>query len=349
MAQNRGLLVGQRQRLLFSLDALPLVVTEQRPIGCLLSRGHHIIQMRRRVATRTPLALSIDPEDDADSVSSRSKSSKAQRQQSWCGRNFYSYFAGAAVLGIWLYLMVWIFNSQVKADDQMIAALQDGLETRDDAIMNLEDVNSNGGDGGAADEDPEVVRADVESKIARIVEEVPTCRDKEPLLRIILSASDRKFHKRAEKICEMLPTQHEIHAMYGPKPVVYGLETCQAYRDMLRLKNGTLLEPRPRIAGLYHTGTNAVARTFETNWKEVAKFTMWSPYEVPVRCRCLVLNLVAPSWSSRLFFFFCSGESIFRSQSIGWSIGTPAAMWRTRHSCFPLCLFAIPSFGCSQW
>lgn len=121
--------------------------------------------------------------------------------------------------------------------------------------------------------------------MANYSENNPDCKGKELYLKILLAAKDSKHRKHAHLLCSQLPTQEEVIARYGPRPVIVGMETCQAYRDLLRPENnnGTQLEPLPRVAGLYHTGTNALARYLSYNVKYL-KRVHWAfdPYDVPV-------------------------------------------------------------------
>ena len=112
-----------------------------------------------------------------------------------------------------------------------------------------------------------------------------------------------------ESICQQLPTKEQVVARYGPQPVIVGMETCPVYRALIRgssashwikPKNGnyTTIEnnssinqndytPMPRVAGLYHTGTNALARSLQHNIQKLkTKDRLYSPYDVPVRVKC---------------------------------------------------------------
>lgn len=70
-----------------------------------------------------------------------------------------------------------------------------------------------------------------------------------------------------EVFCENLPTRQVIEKLYGKEPVVVGLDTCERYRSIVAkaVQNGTIFGPLPRVAGLYNTGTNALAKNFELN------------------------------------------------------------------------------------
>jgi hypothetical protein len=61
--------------------------------------------------------------------------------------------------------------------------------------------------------------------------------------------------------CTGLPSWNQITRLYGKEPIIVGLERCEAYRQSVAQ------QAVPRIAGLYNTGTNALAKLFELNWK----------------------------------------------------------------------------------
>ena len=86
----------------------------------------------------------------------------------------------------------------------------------------------------------------------------PECQGKERLLAILHSAGK---HELTVADCDMLPTWQQVIDLYGDKPIIYGLDTCQTYRDKL---NGR--DPDPRVAGLFNTGTNALAESFQLNF-----------------------------------------------------------------------------------
>ena len=106
------------------------------------------------------------------------------------------------------------------------------------------------------------------------------CFGKEQLVAMIRTASRQAEDQASkvritEKLCQDLPTWNEVTRLYGEEPVILGLDTCQQYRDMLSKDN---IEPKPRVAGLFNTGTNAMARSLRMNLKFLS-FRV--PYEVP--------------------------------------------------------------------
>ena len=63
-----------------------------------------------------------------------------------------------------------------------------------------------------------------------------------------------------EVLAEQLPTWDDIVSMYGEKPVIHGLDTCQTYRDTVKPEN-RMLGP----AGMFNTGTNLLFELMKVN------------------------------------------------------------------------------------
>lgn len=59
-----------------------------------------------------------------------------------------------------------------------------------------------------------------------------------------------------------LPTWDDIRALVGDHPVIYGLETCQAFRDSI-----PAVERNLGSAGMFNTGTNLVTQLLKQNCK----------------------------------------------------------------------------------
>jgi hypothetical protein len=63
-----------------------------------------------------------------------------------------------------------------------------------------------------------------------------------------------------EELAAILPTWEDIVSMYGDRPIVSGLETCEAYRENVR--------PEDRMtgpAGMFNTGTNLLFELLKVN------------------------------------------------------------------------------------
>ena len=63
-----------------------------------------------------------------------------------------------------------------------------------------------------------------------------------------------------EELAEQLPTWDDIVSMYGDKPIIHGLETCQTYRDTVKPED-RMLGP----AGMFNTGTNLLFELMKVN------------------------------------------------------------------------------------
>jgi len=112
------------------------------------------------------------------------------------------------------------------------------------------------------------------------------CKGKERLLDIILSSTGTELgsqQTRGRNVCHVLPTWEQVTSIYGDRPIVYGLETCGAYRRILSSSEnaGREIPPMPRVAGLYHSGTNSLVRLFENNFGMIKYRSKWC-----VRCGC---------------------------------------------------------------
>jgi len=107
------------------------------------------------------------------------------------------------------------------------------------------------------------------------------CFDKEPLLAMLRAASEQSDKwakiKMTQDLCQELPTYSEVTRLYGKEPVIIGLDTCHHYRELLAEQNNNT-HPMPRIAGLFNTGTNAMARSLRMNLEFI---DYKQPYEVP--------------------------------------------------------------------
>ena len=115
--------------------------------------------------------------------------------------------------------------------------------------------------------------------IQTLVETYPQCRGKERLLSILVRASERPASEVLyDQSCDNLPKWSQVVSLYGDQPVIVGLDTCERYRSHLQAqRDGTLSIPpayqnkttppyrQPRVAGLFNTGTNALAQTFMLN------------------------------------------------------------------------------------
>ena len=79
----------------------------------------------------------------------------------------------------------------------------------------------------------------------------------DPHILNILHAADVEID---EELAAVLPTWEDIVGMYGDRPIISGLETCEAYREQVK--------PEDRMtgpAGMFNTGTNLLFELLKTN------------------------------------------------------------------------------------
>lgn len=70
---------------------------------------------------------------------------------------------------------------------------------------------------------------------------------------------------------ESIPSRDEVTYLYGEEPVLLGLERCAEYRAARDARNISVQDQHLggiRIAGMYNTGTNAIAQTLLKNLEE---------------------------------------------------------------------------------
>lgn len=147
--------------------------------------------------------------------------------------------------------------------------------------------------------DDTVRNATVLQQVANDVQRLPNCRGKERFLEILHTATQR-IRVRGD-ICDKLPLPEDVEALYGPDPVVYGMETCSQFRATVQKlqqlsgnNSSTIMAPTVRVAGLYNTGTNALVQSLHRNlqqehgvWnvhvqaKADKKQNWWELYNVP--------------------------------------------------------------------
>ncbi|GAX28722.1 hypothetical protein FisN_25Lh228 [Fistulifera solaris] len=123
----------------------------------------------------------------------------------------------------------------------------------------------------------DVIRGDdIQKAVARDIARFRRkCSDKKWALEI-LHSSDGIFQINS-KICQNLPTQSEVSHLYGADPVVYGMETCEQFRKNVEQARDTLgrrAVPTVRVAGLFNTGTNAMAISLARNLQQ--NYELWN-------------------------------------------------------------------------
>lgn len=80
---------------------------------------------------------------------------------------------------------------------------------------------------------------------------------REPLITMLQEAGIKDFD--AETVAK-LPTTSQIEKLYGKGPVVYGLDTCKAFRDMIPASEASVAS-----AGIFNSGTNTLAMYMNAN------------------------------------------------------------------------------------
>lgn len=93
------------------------------------------------------------------------------------------------------------------------------------------------------------------------------CPGKESLIQILAHAG--KTDTEITNLCNSLPMWSEVADLYGDKPVLFGLDTCEAFRKNLKERK----IPTPglggiKVAGMFNSGTNALALTLMKNLDE---------------------------------------------------------------------------------
>lgn len=84
-----------------------------------------------------------------------------------------------------------------------------------------------------------------------------------------------------EELAEQLPTWNDIVSMYGDKPIIHGLETCEAYRDTVKPEK-RMLGP----AGMFNTGTNLLFELMKVNCDiKEARYAPSVDPSLPIRYR----------------------------------------------------------------
>lgn len=101
------------------------------------------------------------------------------------------------------------------------------------------------------------------------------CQGKERFLALMYSAipdEEISINQTAEK-CSTFPIWSETVELYGDRPIVIGMETCHAYRNVLKGRR-----PLIRWAGLQNSGTNALKRALTKNLPDVSVKRLNSQY-----------------------------------------------------------------------
>ena len=122
------------------------------------------------------------------------------------------------------------------------------------------------------------------------LEENP-CHGKEHLFKIVQLAGGADLSNDVTRriVCDKMPLWSAVTKLYGDKPRIIGLDTCQRYRDLLaeanKTSSGVPIFAMPRVAGLHNSGTNALADTFFDNFVANPTIRSQNPrvYNIPWR------------------------------------------------------------------
>lgn len=82
-------------------------------------------------------------------------------------------------------------------------------------------------------------------------------KGREPIMTILREAGIQDFD--AATVAK-LPTWDQVEALYGKGPVVYGLDTCEAFRKSIPAADASIAS-----AGIFNSGTNTLAMYMNAN------------------------------------------------------------------------------------
>jgi hypothetical protein len=102
------------------------------------------------------------------------------------------------------------------------------------------------------------------------------CPGKLPILKILADAGALTASNVSQQLCRTLPSWKQVVSLYGPDPVVLGLETCAQYRSLFTPTSAeTPRRPLVRIAGLYNSGTNLFGHLLNLNLENLGHQQMY--------------------------------------------------------------------------
>lgn len=105
----------------------------------------------------------------------------------------------------------------------------------------------------------EAVSLDLDGQVANLTKHRPIYRGREKLLKMLLEMYI-DVSQIEDSVWEKVPLWDEIQAAHGKSPVVYGLDTCEAFR-----KSVPAVDRHIGIAGLFSSGTNLLAILLQHN------------------------------------------------------------------------------------
>lgn len=176
----------------------------------------------------------------------------------------------------------------------------------------------------------DVIRGDdvqkaVTRDIARFRKE---CSDKKWALEIVHSSDG--FFKMDDRTCKKLPTQQEVSVLYGDDPVVYGMETCEQFRNNVQQVQSEAnyrerAVPTVRVAGLFNTGTNAMAVSLARNLEQ--DYQLWDD-KVRTKFARKRDQLFNVPWEKHVPLRFRDGNVVVQDQGIDFRLVLPVVLVR---------------------
>ena len=118
---------------------------------------------------------------------------------------------------------------------------------------------------------------DADANESPLLSSSPSTMGKEPILQLLRDAGVAD-DLDAETLAS-LPSWEEVTALYGPAPVLHGLETCATFRASGRDPGEHLLG----VAGTFNTGTNLLAELLIHNCEMPARMAKYGAINKGIR------------------------------------------------------------------
>ena len=119
------------------------------------------------------------------------------------------------------------------------------------------------------------------------------------VLRILQSAGVTHLD---EATIRRLPTVSQVGALYGPQPVILGLDRCPEYRRAVPADRRML-----GAAGMFSTGTNLVTHLLKRNCYIPERAALYGPKATKV-CLLIAVTEIGKRATHTLFLFLCSHQ-----------------------------------------
>jgi hypothetical protein len=102
--------------------------------------------------------------------------------------------------------------------------------------------------------------------------------DKKPILDLLARAGIKVDPEEDKDLIQELPTWSEVVELYGPKPVIYGLEECDRFQH-----RSDPADHFVSTAGTFNTGTNLMAELLIANCHMQARMDKYGSQNRGVR------------------------------------------------------------------